>query len=360
MEINLTKIKVRDLVEGYADNGENGVVGYNGKLDIRPPYQREFIYKDAQRDAVITTINNKFPLNVMYWAVREDGTFEVLDGQQRTISICQYVNGDYSYDFKYFHNLTEDEKNVILDYELMVYICEGTDKEKLDWFKVINIAGEELSNQELRNAVYHGSWVADAKRYFSKNGCPGYKISQNYQNKSVERQELLELAIKWISKNDIVGYMAKHQHDPNAQALWMHFNSVITWAQTTFPKKRKELKSVDWGTLYSKYGTETIDIDELNKRVDKLMQDSDVEKKSGIYAYVLDGDENHLGIRAFDDNTKCTVYEKQQGICKLCGKHFEIEQMEADHITPWKEGGRTIEENCQMLCRECNRRKGAK
>ena len=80
MKIELKKITVRNLVKGYHDDGEGGVVGYGGKLDIRPPYQREFIYSGKQRDAVIETINNDFPLNVMYWAVRDDGTYEVIDG----------------------------------------------------------------------------------------------------------------------------------------------------------------------------------------------------------------------------------------------------------------------------------------
>ena len=360
MEIKLHKITVRDLTNGYADNAEQGVKAYGGKLDVRPPYQREFVYVDKQRAAVIDTLTQGFPLNVMYWATRDDGTFEIIDGQQRTISICQYVNGDFAYLFKYFHNLQEDEKEQILNYELQVYICSGTDSEKLKWFETINIAGEKLTEQELRNAVYAGSWVSDAKRYFSKNNCAAYGLASKYVSGSPIRQDYLETAIRWISKGNIEVYMGNHQHDPNAVALWNHFSSVINWVKALFPKYRKEMKGVDWGTLYEKFKEQSLDATALEEKVTKLMMDSDVQKKSGIYAYVLDGDEHHLGIRAFDDNTKREVYERQQGICKICGKHFDIEQMEADHITPWKEGGRTIAENCQMLCRECNRRKSDK
>lgn len=360
MEIKLHKITVRDLTAGYADNAEQGVKAYGGKLDVRPPYQREFVYGDKQRAAVIDTLTQGFPLNVMYWATRDDGTFEIIDGQQRTISICQYVNGDFAYLFKYFHNLQEDEKEQILNYELQVYICSGTDSEKLKWFETINIAGEKLTEQELRNAVYAGSWVSDAKRYFSKSNCAAYGLASKYVNGSPIRQDYLETAIRWISKGNIEVYMGNHQHDPNAVALWNHFSSVINWVKAIFPKYRKEMKGVDWGTLYEKFKEQSLDATALEEKVTKLMMDSDVQKKSGIYAYVLDGDEHHLGIRAFDDNTKREVYERQQGICKICGKHFEIEQMEADHITPWKEGGRTIADNCQMLCRECNRRKGGR
>lgn len=170
MQIELHRVTVREVVNGYEDSNENGVVGYGGRLNIRPAFQREFVYKEKQRNAVIETIVKGFPLNVMYWAEDERGNFELLDGQQRTVSICGYVNGDFSIDSRAFHNLTETEKNEILDYPLMVYVCRGNDKEKLDWFKIINIAGVQLKEQELRNAVYTGEWLTDAKRYFRKTG----------------------------------------------------------------------------------------------------------------------------------------------------------------------------------------------
>ena len=118
MQITLKEITIRDLVEGYVDNEENGVRGYGNKLDIRPPYQREFVYNDSKRNAVIDTIEDGFPLNVMYWADREDGTYEIIDGQQRTLSICMYVNGDFSHDMRYFNNLQDDEREHILNYKL--------------------------------------------------------------------------------------------------------------------------------------------------------------------------------------------------------------------------------------------------
>ena len=360
MQIELHKISVRELTAGYVDNNENGVRAYGGRLDVRPPYQREFVYKEKQRDAVIDTLRQGFPLNVMYWAVREDGTFEIIDGQQRTISICQYVNGDFAFNFRYFHNLQPDEQEQILNYELQVYICSGTDSERLKWFKTINIAGEELTEQELRNAVYAGSWVSDAKRYFSKSGAPAANIGRDYLTGSAIRQEYLETAIKWISNGNIEVYMGNHQHDATAVALWNHFTNVINWVKGNFTKYRKEMKGVEWGKLYAKYKDTVFDPNALESEVFKLMQDSDVQSKKGIYSYVFDHDEHHLGIRTFDDNTKREIFEKQNGVCKICGKHFEIEQMEADHITPWREGGRTVAENCQMLCKECNRRKGAK
>ena len=364
MKIDLHEITVRDLVEGYHDDGEGGVRGYGGKLDIRPPFQREFVYKDKQRDAVIETINNGFPLNVMYWAVRQDGTYEVIDGQQRTISAAQYVEGDYSLDGRYFHNLQDDEQDRILEYPLQVYVCEGSASEKLDWFRIINIAGERLTGQELRNAVYAGPWVSDAKRHFSRKGsaCPAYAIGNLYVNGRAERQEYLETAIQWLKDEGqtVEDYMGAHQHDPTATALWNHFQSVINRVKAVFPKYRKPMKGVDWGGLSGYLQDESLDPEELEANVSRLMMDDDVTKKAGIYPYLLTGEEKHLNIRAFSEAMKQKAFESQDGICKSCAKKFEMSDMEADHITPWAEGGKTSEQNCQMLCKHCNRRKSNK
>lgn len=357
MKIELKEITVRELTAGYSDEDNSGVFGYGGKLDIRPPYQREFIYKDKQRDSVIDTVTKEFPLNVMYWAVREDGTYEVIDGQQRTISICQYVKGDFHFMMKYFHTLQSDEQKQILDYKLMVYMCSGEPSEKLKWFETINIAGEKLEDQELRNAVYCGSWVSDAKRFFSKNGCVASSIGSDYLNGSPNRQAFLETAISWISKGNIEIYMTKNQHEPNANELWLYFQSVINWIKAVFPKYRREMKGVEWGVLYNEFKEKKFDTNKLEKDISKLMEDEDVGNKKGIYTYVLNGKEKHLNIRAFSPNMKRESYERQKGICPVCKDVFEIELMEADHITPWHDGGKTSAENCQMLCRECNRRK---
>lgn len=358
MDIQLKEISVRELTEGYEDSQESGVRGYGTRLDIRPPFQREFIYDNKQRDAVIDTITKDFPLNVMYWAVRSDGeSFEVIDGQQRSISICQYVCGEFSFNRLYFHNLQDDKQAQILNYSLMVYFCSGTDSEKLQWFKTINIAGERLSDQELRNAVYSGSWVADAKRHFSKTGCPAHGMAGTYLKGSAIRQDYLETAIKWISDDEIEEYMARHQRDPNANELWLYFQGVVNWIEATFPTYRKEMQGIDWGGLYRRCKDAPPDSQRLEEEIATLMQDDDVTSKKGIYYYVLTREEKHLNIRAFTDNQRREAYERQEGICAQCNKHFEISEMEADHITPWHEGGKTSADNCHMLCREDNRRK---
>ncbi|VEG91666.1 HNH endonuclease family protein [Legionella spiritensis] len=360
MKIELHKIPIRQVMVGYRDNAEEGVVAFEGRLDIRPKYQREFVYSGKKRDEVLETIKKNFPLNVMYWMVKENGNYEMLDGQQRTISIGQYVNGDFSIDNRYFHNLTIDEQNEILDYELMIYFCEGKDKERLAWFKVINIAGEKLTNQEIRNAVYTGPWLSNAKLKFSKTQCVAYLLSHDggqLIKGSPIRQEYLETTLSWISGGKIEDYMAQHQHDPNADDLWLYFQNVIAWVREIFSNYRKEMRYVQWGELYNEFKDKKLNADKLEEEISALMQDEDVTKKSGIYHYVLSRQEKYLNIRSFSDKMKREAYEKQKGICSKCSKKFEIKDMEADHIKPWHEGGKTITENCQLLCKQCNRTK---
>ena len=361
MKIDLHKIPIREVAAGYVDSAENGVIGYGGKLNIRPAFQREFIYKEKERNEVIRTIKKKFPLNVMYWVKSADGTFELLDGQQRTISFCQYVSGDFSVDHRGFANLTKTEQEEILNYSRMIYICEGTDKEKLDWFKIINIASMELTAQELRNAIYTGEWLMEAKKYFSKPQCPATKIAGEYLTGPANRQKDLETALKWISSRDdieIEDYMSKHQHDTNCNELWLYFQAVISWVKATFPTYRgKLMKGLEWGIYYNKYGTNAYDPKKLETRIAELLDDDDVSNQKGIYEYLLDGQEKHLNIRAFSEKMARTAYERQKGICTKCKKHFQIEQMQADHIKPWSKGGKTAAENCQMLCADCNRKK---
>ena len=373
MTIEKKEVTVREIYEGYINNDELGVRGYGGLLDIRPPYQREFIYNEKEQQAVITTVLHGYPLNIMYWVKRSDDAecpYEVMDGQQRTISICEYVAGHFSYGFKNFHNQPADIREKILNYKLDIYVCQGEASEKLDWFQTINIAGKVLNDQEINNAIYAGPFVTDAKRHFSKSNCGAYRLGKDLVNGTPIRQDYLKKALEWMAEHEtrlgntqtLLGYMGDHQHDPNANNLWSYFQNVLNWAITNFDLKRfkKIMKGLDWAWLYDKYGSETLDTVALAKRISELMRDGEIQKPAGIIPFVLTGDERYLDLRAFPEDIKMAVWESQNHICPLCGKEFDYEFMEGDHITPWREGGRTVVENCQMLCRDCNRRKGAK
>lgn len=391
MQIEKREIHIKELVKGYSRDEESSqLVAYAdssgvARLNIRPKYQREFVYKEVQRNAVIDTILKGFPLNIMYWVQNVESSaeceYEVLDGQQRTISICEYVKGSFSIQWngssQYFHNLPEDMKEKFLAYKLDVYVCQGSESEKLEWFKTINIAGEELTPQELRNAVYASVWLSDAKRRFSKKNGAAVQKGDKYLNGSALRQEFLESAIAWIvdlrKDEKICEYMAKHAKDSkNADELCGYFANVIDWVEMKFQKYRKEMKGLEWGLFYNRYKDTPLDAKELEAKIAELMQDDEVGNKKGVYAYVLSGDEKHLSLRSFSDSVKRAVYEKQKGVCansdgRIKGvkcphenEKLEIDKMEADHIIPWSKGGKTERENCQMLCCECNRKKSGK
>lgn len=380
MIINLNTIKIADVVAGYADSDEKGVSGYGGKLNIRPAYQREFIYGEKERNSVIDTIFAGFPLNVMYWVKNADGTYEVLDGQQRTISFCSYHAGEFMHviddSLRGWANLTQSQKDRFLNYELQIYICEGTPEEILKWFRIINIAGMKLTDQELRNAAYYGPWLAEAKKRFSKSSCVASKLGSDYVSGNPIRQELLETVLEWIASRDglkggvdkdpVAEYMAIHQNDANCDDLWGYFQDIIHWIQKVFPNYRKQMKGLPWGIMYNEHKNDALSPTDLEVEIARMMKDSDVQKKAGIWPYLLTKDERYLSIRAFDENTKATVYERQGGHCAnpecIHGndKVWDIEEMEADHIVPWSKGGHTVLDNCQLLCRDCNRRKSGK
>jgi hypothetical protein len=366
MEIKLKKITIGELAEGYKDNNEEGVIAYNGKLDVRPPYQREFVYKPDQRNSVIDSIWKKFPLNIMYWNVKKNGNFEIIDGQQRTISICQFVNGDFSFQRNNislgFSNYPDNEQKDFKDYELSIYLCEGTESERLDWFQTINIAGAVLRTQEIKNAVFAGVWVTEARKYFSKTGCPAYSIGGKYLSGTAIRQDYLETIIRWISKNKTDDYMGNMQKDPKVQDaddLITYFNDVMEWVKSTIPNYRNNMQGIEWGKLYNNYGNKTFDSAKLQNEIDKLNLDDDVTKKAGIYYYIFDNDQKHLSIRQFTNSQKTKAYTKQKGICPECQEKFDEKDMQADHQIPWSQGGKTIDENCVMLCKDCNRKKGS-
>ena len=321
---------------------------------------------------VIDTVRKGFPLGIMYWNKTGDDTYECLDGQQRTISISQYVNGDFSIKIdgndKFFHNLTDTEKESILNYNLEIRVCEGSDEEKLEWFKVINIAGETLTNQELLNATYAGPWLADAKNFFSKRNCVAGQFADGYIKGKPIRQDYLEKALAWIADRDGLesggAYMAIHQHDEDANDLWVYFQEVIGWAKRMFPNMSKKLTECqDWGILYNKYHNKKYNTNEMRALIDRLLQDDDVTKQTGIIHYVLSDrtkhDEKYLSIRAFTAAQKRRAYEEQNHKCPFCVKNgvdtqYDFEDMQGEPIIRWSQGGRTVYDKLQMLCQKCN------
>jgi len=368
MQITHTVIPVRDLFRGYVNKLGEGVTAMDGTLTIRPPYQREFIYDVKRQQAVLESVMAGFPLNSIYFAKSPEG-WEVLDGQQRIMSICEFLAGSSMIVLdnkdRTYTSLSEEEKALFLDYPLQVYLCDGAHDEKLKWFQRINVAGMELTRQELRNAVYAGKWLSSAKKYFSsgQTGLAHRKGYSAYLSGASDRQEWLETALLWTGYRPEV-YMAAHQEDSNANALVTHFENVLEWVKKMFPVYRAEMSRVDWGLLYRLYGNMgflgRFDPESLETRVSALMADDDVLNKRGIYHYVLSGQEKHLNIRRFTSTMKRSAYTRQGGVCPLCKGSFELEQMEGDHILPWSQGGHTTPDNLQMLCRQCNREKATK
>ena len=384
MEITRKSITIRELCEGYINESEtqieDAVKAYGGKLCVRPAFQRAFVYDKKQENAVIDTAMKGFPLNIMYWVDNGDGTYDCLDGQQRTISLCNFVDGVSSFEAPWFNGgkknyihtiqrIDPDMYERFMNYELEVYICRGAKSERMEWFRTINIAGEELYPQELRNANYVSPWLTDAKRYFSKANasstakCPAERVGGQYTNKNANRQEILAQVISWFIGStedaDICQYMEDHINDPDASELWNYFNNIIDWINEIFPGVYdKGMASVNWGALYNQYGEDDLDPDDICAKFDELIEfkaskelDISVAK---IVEYCITRDEKLLKHRQFSEPQRSTLYNRQNGICPDCGQHFLKADMHAHHIVPWYNGGLTEISNGVMLCKECH------
>lgn len=391
-------LTVKELTRGYVENTSTGErTTMNGLLNITPPYQRKFVYEQPRRDAVITTILEGCPLNVIYLAKLDDGKLEVIDGQQRITSICKFVKGQFSVEVtmdidgnkkRTGYDDLQAAQEAFNNYELMAFVCEGDNASKMKWFRRINIAGVKLTEQELRNANYHGTWVTDAKKYFSRlNGLAmstviGNRTYKDYvdakgggkdkdnpateDTKSVARQYLLEKVLGWACdaddenrplltkkvKVDIDEYMGKHYRDEDAKALWRYYDDVITWVSRTFPTYRRLMQGVEWGLLYNRF--KDVDKTGLDEKVNEILETEEISNEKYVYEAVLSGNMNLLQARAFPEADRKRKYKEQDGICPICGKKFAFEDMAGDHIVPWSKGGKTIYENLQMLCKGCN------
>jgi hypothetical protein len=371
--------KVGDVVNGFEENFETGkVTAFGGMLDIRPEYQREFVYGPQAQQAVIETVLNGAPLSNLYWVKNADGSFECLDGQQRSLSLCYFIKGKYSIKWNgcdtRFKNLPPDLKKRILNYELQVYEVEGNKSDIIAWFKIINQPCSPLKNQEIRNSVFTGTWLTAAKREFSRKNEGCHNRFKHLLSGDPTRQEILETALEWISfsqygdKNvdkNICRYMGEHQEDENANELKEYFEKVCKWAEEVagdcnFNGDLIKLGS-RWGELYHKYhDTFVIDREKIDAEIKSLRLDDEVNTKpKGFIPYIITGNPNELFQRQFSTAMKKKAYILQKGICKHCGGYFELNQMEADHIIPWADGGKTTEDNLQMLCTDCNRRKSS-
>jgi hypothetical protein len=381
-----TNITVADICDGFVYNEleGKGLFGLGGKLTIQPEYQRNYIYKDIdggkKEQDVIHSLLKEYPLGLIYFNKVGNDKFEVLDGQQRITSIGRFVMGKFaimeSGDPKYFDSLPADQRAVIQNSKLLVYECEGLEKEIKDWFETINIAGVELKPQERLNAIFSGRFVTLAKAEFSNSQNTNIQKWSAYIKGSANRQDFLERALDWASKGDISGYMSAHRNDNNINELKTYFNTVIDWVSTVFVDVLPEMCGLEWGRLYELYHGKSYDPKKMSNDVQRLAADDYVKSRKGIFEFLLGGsvDTKLLDVRVFETPVKRAAYAKQtqaaerkgKSNCPLCAighganksRIYKFEEMDADHVAAWSKGGDSSAKNCQMLCITHNRAKG--
>jgi len=375
---------VRDICKDFVYNEleGKGLYGMGGKLTIQPEYQRNYIYADGKKDvAVIESILKGYPIGLIYFN-KNGEQLEVLDGQQRITSLGRFVTSKFAIEDngvpQYFRGLSVDKQEKILNTKLLIYVCNGEESEIKEWFKTINIVGVPLNKQEIRNAIFSGEFVTLAKEEFSNSQNSNVDKWGAYINGTVNRQEVLERALDWVSKGNIDDYMSSHRDKRDINELKTYFNSVIDWIDNVFTYVYSEMRGLEWGRLYETYHKQPYDSSKVAEKVETLYNDESIRNKKGIFEYVLGGcvDTKLLEIRIFEDSVKKAVYNeqtkeaKEKGIsnCPLCAlgndnnktRIWQLKEMDADHVTAWSNGGETTKDNCQMLCKTHNRAKGNK
>lgn len=390
MRTELHRYSIRDLCEGFVYNEleQRGLHGLAGRLTIQPEYQRNYVYGDGVRDVkVIDSLLLGRPLGLIYFNVTGEPwpgggrRVEILDGQQRITSIGRFVTGKFSVDYRgrehTFTSLPREQQERLLDTELLVYECDGEEADVKEWFRTINIVGVPLTEQELLNAVYSGPFVTAAKREFSNSASPRLQRRSAYVKGDPRRQEILHVALTWFAARDGVTVdevLARNRHESDVSALVGYFEAVLDWVASVFPgTPEREMRGLEWGRLYESYRDVAYDRNRLGCRVEELRADAAVQKKAGIYEYLLSGETESrlLQVRIFPDRMKATAHARQtadakrDGVsncphCTLEGRDriWALREMDADHVTAWRSGGETTPENCQMLCVTHNRAKG--
>lgn len=386
MKTYLKHYSVREITDGFVYNEfeGKGLFGLSGRLTIQPEYQRNYIYADGKRDvAVIHSLLKGYPLGLIYFNKISEDNLEVLDGQQRITSFGRFVTDKFAIKDEigleqYFSGLAKDKQEKILNSEILVYECEGSESEIKEWFKTINIAGIPLNEQELLNAVYSGPFVTLGKEEFSNSQNANVQKWSAYVSGSVNRQDYWERALEWVAKgqDNIGAYMSSHRFDKDIKEAKTYFNTVIDWVSTVFEDVESEMRGLEWGRLYEQYHDAPYDPSKISKSVQALLADPYLKNRRGIWEYVLGGsiETNLLDIRVFNDADKKNAYNSQtknaniKGIsnCPLCAsgnnanktRIWKIEEMDADHVTPWSKGGASSRENCEVLCKSHNRSKG--
>lgn len=385
-----TDITVEKICDGFVYNEleGKGLFGLSGKLIIQPEYQRNYLYSTEgggkKEMAVIESILKGYPLGLIYFNKPGEDQFEVLDGQQRITSIGRFITGKFAIQdegmVQYFGGLAQDKKNKILQTCLLIYECEGKESEIKQWFETINIAGIDLREQEVLNAVFSGPFVTLGKVEFSNSFNSNVQKWSAYIKGQANRQDFWHCALKWVSKgsdkDSVKEYMSKHRHDTNINEVKVYFNSVIDWVSTVFIDVEKEMCGLDWGRMYETYHGKAYNPTKVSAEVQKFMEDSCVTDKKGIFEYILGGskDTKLLNVRVFSDTTKKAVWADQkkkadaakETNCPLCAvghdanksKIWSLGEMEADHVAAWCKGGATDAKNCQLLCKTHNRAKG--
>jgi hypothetical protein len=358
MKYKISEIKIKDLLD-------------NKKYLTNINIQRKFIYTNKDATYLLDSISRSIPLPAIYLWDNKNGTFDVIDGKQRITVFRIYSNPKHLKDKIINFFVDSLDVNLFNNYNIPTLICEGNEEEKVETYKRINTTAKPLTEFEILNALYQGTFIDELGdfgislsdeestifgRDIRGNNC--IKILELFTNKSSSIEEY----VKFNKNNSFVNGLKKELEMlvENVISIFGDYNEDMYILTKITKENYKKLKI--WRA--NKKRIINLFKEHSNNGDLKISTSKESFYKEMLECYKITGLDSQ---RFFDNDLKKKLYNQLSSgkingrkICFSCKKEFSFSEFEIDHILPWSKGGQTILANAQILCKTCNVKKSSK